>query len=114
MSALHLDPRAEHDALYDALGLFQARWEQQRTAQAVFDFCEAVERANEAVTVCERQKSEQDQEFRFQVVRLKVLLTAAVREHEQIRRGTLEDSGQRLAAEAPEGRALDTVFAPGT
>jgi hypothetical protein len=64
--ALPIDPRRGHDALYAALCDFQAQWEQRRTAQAVFDLCDAVEQANEALIVLEK-KPEQDKEHRLQV-----------------------------------------------
>jgi hypothetical protein len=40
-------PRTETTALYNAILLFRARWEQQRTMAAVFDLCDAIERAEE-------------------------------------------------------------------
>ena len=44
------NPRAEKDALYDAIGLFRERWKQKPTADAVFDLCEAIERADDVCT----------------------------------------------------------------
>ena len=41
------NPHTEKTALYDAILLFRARWEQRRTVNAVFDLCDAIERAED-------------------------------------------------------------------
>jgi|FLYL01.1.fsa_nt_gi predicted RNA-binding Zn-ribbon protein involved in translation (DUF1610 family) len=108
-----LDPRREHDALYSALCDFQAQWEQHRTVQAVFDFCDAVERANEALIALEK-KPEQDKEYRLQVVRLKILLTAARQQLELVQQETLETAREHTASEERQRDACDTVLLAGT
>jgi hypothetical protein len=112
MHELQLDPQQEHDALYRALCIFREHWEERRIAQAVFAFCEAVERANEAVRVLEGQ-ADQGKEYRFQVIGLKLLLTAARHQLELIQQAMVEAIEERLGAEGPEDRVLDPVFSPG-
>jgi hypothetical protein len=108
MHELPLDPQHEHDALYRAMCTFRAHGEEKRTAQAVFDFCEAVEQANEAWTVLE-QRADQDKERQLRTIRLKLLLTAARQQLELSQHEMLEASGERLGAEGPADRVLDPV-----
>jgi predicted RNA-binding Zn-ribbon protein involved in translation (DUF1610 family) len=111
--SLPIDPRREHDALYAALSDFQAQWEQHRTVQAVFDLCDAVEQANEALIVLEKKPEQQDKEHRLQVVRLKILLTAARQQLELVQQETLETVGERIASEEGQCSACDTVLLAG-
>jgi hypothetical protein len=47
MLAHSFNPQTETTALYDAITLFRTHWEQRRTMHAVFDLCDAIDRAED-------------------------------------------------------------------
>src|SRR5262247_1207231 len=69
-------PRAEKEALAAALTQFHQQWEQERSAQAVLNLCDAAERAHEVVSLLRQQESH-DSETSLQLLQLEILLTGA-------------------------------------
>ena len=83
-----LDPQMEYEVLADALQLFQAQ-EAHPTAQSITLLQEAVTRAIDAWQRCESVRATREKEFRYHVVKLKMLLTGAYQTLEAL-------SGERL------------------
>ena len=50
MNSTSANEVAEKTALYEAILLFRQRWHQQRTVEAVFDLCDAMESAEAIYT----------------------------------------------------------------
>ena len=71
-----LDPQREYDALAEALQSFHAQ-EAQPTVQAITALQEAVVCATEAWQQCEPLRATREKEFRYHVVKLKLLLAGA-------------------------------------
>ena len=109
------NPRAEKEALSNAIGVFRARWEQQRTIDAVCELCDAIERAD---AVCaELRKCPLAPQSALALVHMYLQLLLALARHELIRgQGeTLEEIGQRIAAEEHQlASAPSAVLSAGT
>ena len=76
MTEPSLDPQMEYEALAEALQLFHAQ-EAQPTTQSLTTLQEAVARATHVWQRCESVRATREKEFRYQVVRLKLLLAGA-------------------------------------
>ena len=70
------DPQAEYEVLADALQLFHEHPEHVPAA-AITALQEAVARATKAWQRCEPVRATREKEFRYHVVRLKLLLAGA-------------------------------------
>jgi hypothetical protein len=71
-----LDPQREYEALAEALQIFQAQ-ESRPTPQTLIALQQAVACATKAWQQCEPLRPTREKEFRYQVIRLKLLLAAA-------------------------------------
>jgi hypothetical protein len=96
-------PRTETTALYNAILLFRDRWEQQRTMAAVFDLCDAIERAEEVSIELRQCKPDPQSDLALGTINLSLLLGIARQELARVQEETLEAIGHRMAEE--EGRA---------
>jgi hypothetical protein len=76
MKSLLPDPRNEYETLADALRIFQESHE-HRTPDAIAELQDVVARVTEAWQQCEAQRTSREKEFRYHVVRLKILLAGA-------------------------------------
>ena len=92
-------PQAEKDALYDAITMFHQRWEQKRTLTAIFELCDAIDRAEEVCTELERWPVDPQSDLACVKVNLWVLLAIARKAVADVQNETLEEIGQRMAAE---------------
>lgn len=114
MSEPQRDPQQEYDTLHRPLDRFQEQWAEHRTIDAFFTFSDAIDRATEAVTLFERQKTGRDKKFRFQLVRLTILLTGARLARQSAYEDTLVSIEQRMGDEAPLGEGGEASFPAGT
>jgi len=71
-----LDPQREYEALAEALQIFQAQ-ESQPTPHAIIALHQAVARAATAWQQCEPLRPTREKEFRYHVIRLKLLVAGA-------------------------------------
>jgi hypothetical protein len=76
MTAHPLDPQVEYEALAEALQAFQAQ-EAEPTSQTIPALQEAVARATDVWQQCEPLRAPREKEFRYHVVKLKMLLAGA-------------------------------------
>jgi hypothetical protein len=70
------DPRHAYETLAEALLVFRDH-QDHPTAHAITELHAAVDRVTEAWQRCEAQRATQEKEFRYHVVRLKILLAGA-------------------------------------
>jgi hypothetical protein len=102
------NPQAEKTALYDAITLFRARWEQQPSVEAVFALCDAIEHADAVCTELRRCQPPPQSDLALVAINLQLLIGIARQELACGQEETLEAIGHRMAEE--ERRA--TVFSP--
>jgi len=106
------NPRAEKDALYTAIGLFRERWEQKRMAEAVFDFCEAIERAEDVCTELKQCPLDPQSDLALVNLNLQILLAAARYELARVQDETLEAIGHWIAEEERQPSSPPTTVLP--
>jgi hypothetical protein len=93
------NPRAETTALYDAIMLFRQRWEQRRTMNAIFDLCDAIDRADDVCAELRECKPHAQSDLVLVVINLQILLAVAQQELARGQEETLEEIGHRIATE---------------
>lgn len=76
MEALFPDPQDEYETLADALRIFHNSQESP-TLHAIAELQDAVACVTEAWQRCEAQRATREKEFRYHVIRLKLLLAGA-------------------------------------
>ena len=106
------NPRAEKTALYKAILLFRERWEQKRTADAVFDLCDAVERADEVCAELEKCQLDPQSDLALVKINLQLLLAIARQELARVQDETLEEIGHRIADEERQTTSSPTAVLP--
>ncbi len=109
------NPQAEKTALYDAIILFRARWEQQRTMNAIFDLCDAIDRAEEVSIELRQCKPDPQSDLALVAINLQLLLGIARQELARGQEETVEAIGHRLAQEERQPTvSSSTVLRAGT
>ena len=93
------NPHTEKTALYDAITLFRARWEQQRTMNAIFDLCDAIDRAEEVSIELRQCKPDPHSDLALVAINLQLLIGIARQDVAQVQDETLEEIGHRLTRE---------------
>jgi hypothetical protein len=106
------NPRAEKTALYNAIGVFHERWEKKRSTDAVFDLCDAVERADDVCTELRQCQLDPHSDLAHVNINLQILLAAARQELAQVQDETLEEIGYRIAEEERQTSSPSTTVLP--
>ena len=115
MITLPFNPYAEKTALYDAIMLFRERWEQQRTMEAVFDLCDAIDRAVEVGTELRECNPDAQSDLALVAINLQLLIGIARQELARGQEETLEEIGHRMSTEERQtATAPATVLPAGT
>jgi len=93
------NPQAETTALYNAITLFRARWEQRRTMNAVFDLCDAIERAEDVSIELRQCTPDPQSDLALVAINLQLLIDIARQDVAQVQDETFEEIGHRIAQE---------------
>lgn len=109
------NPQAEKTALYDAISLFRERWEQKRTMHAIFDLCDAIDRAVDVCTELRECTPDAQRDLALVAINLQLLVGIARQELARGQEETLEEIGHRMAAEERRPTvSSETVLPAGT
>jgi hypothetical protein len=99
MITFPFNPRTEKTALLNAITLFRDRWEQKRTLNAVFDLCDAIERAEEVVLELHQSKPDPQSDLTLVAINLHLLIGIARNVVAHVQDEMLEEIGHRMATE---------------
>src|SRR5712692_5204341 len=113
MDAPQFDPATEKDALYTTIAALGKSWGKPGMAHAFSDLCEALVRAEQALSALE-QETERDTAFEVHVLGLGFQMTYAREEIQRAEQYALDTLGQRKVREKASREALDTEFPAGT
>ena len=113
MDARQFDPATEKDALSTTIAALEKSWGMPGMAHALSDLCEALARAEQALSALE-QETERDLAFEVHVLGLGFQVTYAREEIQRARQYALDTLGQRRGREKAPREALDTEFPAGT
>ena len=113
MGAPQFDPATEKDVLYTTIAALEKSWGKPSMAHALSDLCEALARAEQALSALE-QEPERDTAFEVHVLGLGFQVTYAREEIQRAQQYALNTRGQRRVCEKATREALDTEFPAGT
>ena len=104
--------RAEKDALYQAIRSFRVRWERQRPADVVFEFCEAIDRADAVCAALEQCPLDPQSDLALVKINVQILLAAARQQVARVQEETLEEIDHRIAQAARHPAASPLLYFP--
>ena len=93
------NPYTEKTTLYNAIMLFRERWEQRRTMNAVFDLCDAIERAEDVILELQQCKPTPQSDLALVAINLQLLIGIARNVVANVQNEMLEAIGHRMAKE---------------
>ena len=106
------NPYTEKTTLYNAIMLFRERWEQRRTMNAVFDLCDAIERAEDVILELQQCKPTPQSDLALVAINLQLLIGIARNVVANVQNEMLEAIGHRMAKEERQPQVSSSPVLP--
>ena len=112
MGTCSFDPRAEKDALATALRGFRLRWAQNRSAEVIVEFGDAITRAEKVCAALAQSSHASSSERELVSLLLPLLLAAARSELARAQAQSVDEIGHEIASAARQSSVSPLLLLP--